>query len=51
MKNLAYYKNRYRKAKTGETKAKVLNGAMSLSHEDQQKFISWQVKFMNGEEK
>ena len=47
MKTLAYYKNRYRKAKTSETKAKVMNDAMNLSYEDQQKFISWQVKFMN----
>jgi len=51
MKNLAYYKKRYRKAKKGETKAKIMNGSMNLSHEDQQKFISWQVKFMNNEEK
>jgi len=55
MKNLSYslsdYKARYRKAKSGETKAKILNGAMNLPREDQQKFISWQVKFMNGEEK
>ena len=44
---LSYYKARYRKAKTGKTKARVMNGAMNLSHEDQQKFISWQTKFMN----
>lgn len=51
MKTLSYYKARYRKAKTGETKAKVMNGAMNLSYKDQQKFISWQVKFMKSEEK
>ena len=51
MKTLSYYKARYRNAKTGETKAKVMNGAMNLSHRNQQKFISWQVKFMNGEVK
>ncbi len=51
MKTLSYYKARYKKAKSGKTKAKVMNGAMNLSHENQQKFISWQVKFMNGEEK
>lgn len=48
MKTLSYYKNRYRKAKTSATHAKVLNGAMSnLSNEDQQKFLSWQIDYMN----
>ena len=46
MKTLNDYKNRYRKAKTSATKAKVMNGAMNLSHEDQQKFIAWQVNYM-----
>ena len=48
MKTLSYYKARYRNAKKSQTLAKVMNGAMlNLSHEDQQKFISWQVKFMS----
>ncbi len=51
MKTLSYYKSRYRNAKTGETKAKIMNGVMNLLHEDQKKFIEWQIKFMNGEEK
>jgi hypothetical protein len=47
MKTLSYYKNRYRKAVKSETQAKVMNGAMlNLSHEDQHKFISWQVSYM-----
>jgi hypothetical protein len=47
MKNLSYYHNRYRKAKTSAIKAKIMNGAtMNLSHEDQQKFIAWQVNYM-----
>jgi hypothetical protein len=44
MKTLDYYKNRYRKAKTGETKAKILNGTMNLPYEDQQKFTRWVVE-------
>lgn len=51
MKTLSYYKNRYRRAKTRETKSKIMNGAMNLCYEEQQKFISWQVNFENGEEK
>lgn len=47
MKNLQYYKDRYRKAKRQETKAKVMNDAMNLPYEDQQKFIKWQVDYMN----
>jgi hypothetical protein len=47
MKTLSYYKARYRKAVKGETKARILNGAMSnLSHYDQQAFIAWQVEWM-----
>ena len=47
MKTLNYYKARYRAAKKGETKGKIMNGAMmNLSHSEQQKFIEWQVEFM-----
>lgn len=50
MKTLNYYKARYRAAKKGETKAKIMNGAMlNLSHEEQQKFISWQVEFQRAQ--
>lgn len=51
IKNLSYYKNRYRNAKTLKTKEKILNGSMNLFYEDQQKFISWQVQFENGNQK
>ena len=47
MKNLSYYKARYRAAKTGKTRAKIMNGAMmNLPNSEQQKFIEWQVEFM-----
>ena len=48
MKTINYYKNRYRKAVNGETKARILNGAyFNLSLSDFEKFIAWQVNFMN----
>jgi hypothetical protein len=48
MKTLQYYKNRYSKAVKGETKAKIMNGAMNnLSRDDFQKFLSWQTRWMN----
>ena len=41
------YKNRYRNAKTGKTKEKVMNSAMlNLPYDEQQKFVAWQVDFM-----
>ena len=47
MKTLNYYKARYRAAKKGETKGKIMNGAMmNLNHAEQQKFIEWQGEFM-----
>lgn len=51
MKNLSTYKARYRKAKTSETKARIMNGAMNLPRFEAQEFIAWQIKFMNGEVK
>lgn len=48
MKTLSYYKNRYRKAVKAETKAKIMNAAMlNLCYDDQQKFMEFQVKYMN----
>jgi hypothetical protein len=45
MKNLSYYKARYRKAKKIATKTKIMNTAMlNLSYADQQKFIKWQSR-------
>lgn len=42
MKTLFQYIARYRAAKTIETKTKIFNSAMlNLSHEDQQKFVTW----------
>ena len=49
MKTLQYYKNRYRAVKTYNTKAKIMNGAqLNLSHSDFEKFIAWQINYMNG---
>jgi len=47
MKALSNYKARYRNAKTSKTKAKIMDSTNNLSHEDQQKFIKWQVGYMN----
>lgn len=45
MKTLSYYKARYRAAKKGETKARIMNRVMmNLPYIEQQKFISWQVQ-------
>jgi len=47
MNTLSDYKNRYRKAKTAKTKTKIMSMAMNnLSHENRQKFYSWQVDYM-----
>ena len=48
MKTLSGYKIDYKKRKTQKGRQNVMNRAMlNLSHEDQQKFIKWQVVKMN----
>ena len=48
MKNLSQYKASYKKAKSQVTKQRIINAAMlNLSHEEQQKFMRFQVEEMN----
>jgi hypothetical protein len=48
MKNLSQYKASYKKSKTQATKQRIMNAAMlNLPHEDQKKFMRFQVKEMN----
>ena len=43
-KTLAYYKSRYKNAKTTATRSKIMNFVMmNMSHDDQQKFVKWQT--------
>jgi hypothetical protein len=45
MKDFSYFKSQYKRAKTLAGKKSVMNRAMlNLSHDDQQKFVSWQTK-------
>lgn len=48
MKTLTECKKQYKRAVTKSGKSFAMNSAMlNLSYEDQQKFITWQVKQMN----
>jgi hypothetical protein len=48
MRTLANYKAAYKKAAKSATKQRIFNQAMlNLSYADTQKFIEWQVNFMN----
>jgi len=52
MKTLQYYKNRYKAAKTGKTKEKIMNLAqLNLCMSDFYSFMQWQVRYMNGGDK
>lgn len=48
MKTLSNYKTAYKAAKTQSSKKSAINKAMlNLSHEDQQKFMKFQIEQMN----
>ena len=50
MKYLKHYKNMYRKAKTSQGKASAMTNAMTnLYPDDREKFIKWQIEYMNKE--